>query len=196
MVKLVVKLTMFILCSLNPELLHRIMAIRTLHATIFLGLLAAAVVVEGNPPVAPQVIYQKLEDALIADKSVLYMMQEAFFSPQSLSQDLAYLNVCVTVGGVQPGICDSSSLFSGQSNFSYCQHFQWSSSALLNFISFDQLLILDNVMSESIIRMIMIREYIHVPLHIGTVPCETTEDDILAALMQLLPWVCVSCLQV
>ena len=169
------------------------MAIRTLHASIFLILLAAALVVESTPTVAPQVVYQKIKDALIADSSVLYLMQEAFFPSQSLSRDLVYLNVCVTVGGVQPGRCED---FGGQSNFSYCQDFQWSSSALLNFISFDQLLILDNVVSESIIRMIMHRDYIHVPLHIGTIPCETTEDDMLAALMQLLPWVCISCLQV
>ena len=168
------------------------MAIRTLHASIFLILLAAAVVVESNPPVAPQVVYQKLEDALIADGSVLYLMQEAFFPSQSLSRDVVYLNVCVIVGSVQPGRCDNTSLFGGQSNFSYCQGFQWSGSALINFISFDQLLILDNVMSESIIRIIMHREYIDVPLHIHTVPCETTEDDILAALIQLLPWVCIS----
>ena len=167
------------------------MAIRILHTSIFLILLAADVVVEGNPPVAPQVVYQKIKDALIADSSVLYLMQEAFFPSQSLSRDLVYLNICVTVGGVQPGICDSSSLFSGQSNFSYCQYFQWSGSALLHFISFNHLLILDNVVSESIIRIIMHREYIDVPLHIDTVPCETTENDILAALMQLLPWVCI-----
>ena len=172
-----------------------IMTIRTLQASIFLGLLAAAVVVEGNPPVAPQVVYLKIKDTLIADSIVLYLMQEAFFPYHSLSRDLIYLNVCVTAGGVQPGICDNTSLFGEQNNFSYCQYFQWSSSALLNFISFDQLLILDNVISESIIRIIMHREYIDVPLHIGTVPCETTEDDILAALMQVLPWVCISCLQ-
>ena len=53
-------------------------------------------------------------------------------------------------------------------------------------ISFDQLRILDNVISESIVRMIMHQEYKDVPLHIGTVPCETTEDDILASLIQLL----------
>ena len=167
------------------------MAITTLHASIFVILLAADVVVEGNPRVAPQVVYQKLEDALIADSSVLYLMQEVFFPSHSLSRDLVYLNVCVTVGGVQPGRCDKSSLSGGQSNFSYCQYFQWSGSALLNFISFDQLLILDNVMSESIIRMIMHREYKMVPLYVDSLPCEATEDDILAALIQLLPWVCI-----
>ena len=169
------------------------MAIRTLHASIFLILLAAALVVESTPTVAPQVVYQKIKDALTADSSVLYLMQEAFFPSQSLSRDLVYLNVCVTVGGVRPGRCED---FNGQSNFSYCQYFQWSSLALLNFISFDQLLILDNIISESIIRMIMYRDYIDVPLHIDTLPCETTENDILTALMQLLPWVCISCLQV
>ena len=41
---------------------------KTLHPNISLILLAAAVVVvQSNPNVAPQVIYQKLEDALIAD---------------------------------------------------------------------------------------------------------------------------------
>ena len=96
------------------------MAIRTLHASIFLVLLAAAVVVESNPQVVPQVVYQKLEDALIADSSVIYLIQEAFFPSHSLSRDLVYLNVCVTVGGVQPGRYDKSSLSGGQSKFSYC----------------------------------------------------------------------------
>ena len=168
------------------------MAMRTLQASIFLGLLAAAVVLQSNSQVTPQVIYQKLEDALIADKSVLYMMQEAFFPSQSLSQDLVYLNVCVTVGSMQPGSCDNSSLLGGQSNFTYCQYFQWSSSALVNLISVDQLFVLDSVISENIIHSIFHWKYLHVPLHIDALPCETTEDDILGALMQLLPWVCLS----
>ena len=73
------------------------MAIKTLHASISLIVLAAAVVVQSNSHVTPQVIYQKLEDALSADKDVLYRMQVAFFPSQSLSRDLVYLNVCVTV---------------------------------------------------------------------------------------------------
>ena len=168
------------------------MAMKTVHTNIALILLAAAVVVQSNPHVTPQVIYQKLEDALIADKGVLYRMQEAFFPSQSLSHDLVYLNICVTVGSVQHENCDNSSLPGGQSNFSYCQWFQWSSSALVNLISSDQLLILDNVVSENIIRIIWHRKYLEVHLQIDTLPCETTEDDILSALMQLLPWVCIS----
>jgi len=166
------------------------MAIQTLHASIWLILLVAAVVVKCNPNITPQLVSQKLKDGLIADKNVLYRLHEAFFPSQSLSSDLVHLNVCVTVGGVQPGSCDNSSLLGGQNNFTYCQDFQWSSSALVDFISFDQLLILDNVISESIVRIIIHRDYIDVPLHIDTVPCGTTENDILPALIQLLPWVC------
>ena len=167
------------------------MAMQMLHASIWLILLVAAVVVKCNPNIAPQVVSQKLKDALITDKGVLYRMQEAFFPSQSLSHDMVFLNICVTVSGVQPESCENSSLVGGQNNFTYCQNFQWSSSALVGLISFDQLLILDNVISESIVRIIIHREYIDVSLHIDSVPCGTTENDILPALIQLLPWVCM-----
>ena len=91
-----------------------------------------------------------------------------------------------------PESCDTSSILGGQSNFTYCQYFQWSSSALVNLISIDQLFVLD-VISESIIRTIFHWKYLDVPLRIDALPCETTElDDILGALIQLLPWVCLS----
>ena len=164
---------------------------QTLHASIWLILLVAAVVVKCNPNITPQLVSQKLKDALIADKNVLYCMQEAFFPSQSLSCDVVYLNISVTVTGVQSRSCENSSLSGRQNNFTYCQDFQWSSSALVDFISFDQLMILDNVISESIVRMIIYRKYIDVPLPIDSVPCGTTENDILPALIELLPWVCI-----
>ena len=58
---------------------------------------------------------------------------------------------------------------------------------MANLISVDQLLILDNVISESIVRITQHRKYLHFPLHIDSLPCYVTEDDIVAALMQLLP---------
>ena len=86
----------------------------------------------------------------------------------------------MTVDSVQPGSCGNISLPGGQSNFTYCQWFQWSSSTLVDLISLDQLLILDNVI---IFHIIEHREYIYFPLHIDTLPCESTKDEILAALM-------------
>ena len=165
---------------------------RAPHTYLFLILLATVVVIHSKPHIASQVVYQKLEDALIADSNVLYMMQEGFISSKILPHDLVFLRVCVTVGSMQPGSCDNSSLPGGQSNLTYSQWFQWSSSALVDLISVDQLLILDNVVTYSVFQITVHRGHVHVPLHIDTLPCETTEDDILAALMQILPWVGIS----
>ena len=177
----------FAIVLFPAELPHRTMARRILHTFIFLTLLA----VESYSNIAPQVIYQKLEEALIADSNVLYVIQEAFIPSRILPRNFVHLHVCVIVGSVQPANCDNSSLFGGHSNFSYCQDFQWTSSALHDLISIDQLFILDNVISVWVFHLPEHRRYIDVPLHIDTLPCETSEDDILAALMQLLPWVCI-----
>ena len=137
-----------------------------------------------------QLVYQKLEDALTGNKTLLYQMQEAFYPLKGSSQDVVYLQVCVAVGSVQSGSYDNSSLSGGQSNFSYCQKFQWSSSALVDLILVDQLLIMDNLLSEDIIHVVEHQKYMAVPLQIY-IPCDITADDILAALMRLLPWVCI-----
>ena len=155
---------------------------------VFMSLLTVAVHAQNNPHTATQVMYQKLEDALIADPNLKCLIKLAFFSSQMLSCDLVYLNVCVTVGSVQHEGCDNSSLPGGQSNFTYCQYFQWSSSALVNFISFDQL---DNVISESIFHNMVHCKYTDFPIKIDALPFCTTKDDTLAALMQLLPWVSI-----
>ena len=68
---------------------------------------------------------------------------------------------------------------------SHCQKFHWSGSALVDLISVDQLFTLDNVLSYSVFHVIEHREYMYVPLRIDTLPCDTTEDDILAALMPM-----------
>ena len=96
---------------------------RAPHTYLFLILLATVVVIHSKPHIASQVVYQKLEDALIADSSVLYLMQEIFIPSKLLPRDLVYLRVCVTVGRVLPGDCDNSSLTGGQRYFTYCQKF-------------------------------------------------------------------------
>ena len=63
---------------------------------------------------------------------------------------------------------------------------------LLNLISNDQLLVLDNVIIERINSFINHQAELEVPLQMDTLPCDVTEDDILEALMQLLPWVSTS----
>ena len=62
---------------------------------------------------------------------------------------------------------------------------------LLNLISDDQLLILDSVLIERINHFIKHKRGLKVPLQIDILHCDVTEDDILEALMQLLPWVSI-----
>ena len=143
-------------------------------------LVSGAMVAQSH--IASEILHQKLEDSLSMNHKVLYQMYEAFFLSQNLPPDWLYLHVCVTVGSEHPRSCES--------NFKYCQTFQWSSSALVDVISFDQLLIMDNVISECIIHTIDHQIYLSVPLHIDNLPCGITEDDILPVLMQLLSWVC------
>ena len=160
------------------------MAVRERYASLsFLLLMAAAMIGQSESHVASEAVYLKLQNVLLTDQKNRYMMQRVFFPSQDFSPDWLYLNVCVTVNS---GNCGD---FDGHSNVSYCQKFQWSSSAMANLISIDQLLILDNVMSESIVRITQHRKYLHFPLHIDSLPCYATEDDIMGALMQLLPWV-------
>ena len=162
------------------------MAVRPLNTIFLFLLIAASMMGQGESHTESEAVYLKLENALLTDQNSRYMMQRAFFPSQDFSPDWLYLNVCVTVNSVQPGGCGD---FGEQSNFSYCQKFQWRSSALANLISIDQLLILDNVLSDSIVRITQHRKYLQFPLHVDSLPCYATEDDILTALLQLLPWV-------
>ena len=73
---------------------------KTLCANILLLLLTATVIVHSKQYIASEVIYNKLEDALFSNKSVLYMMQEVFIPSKLLPRNLVYLYVCMTIGGV------------------------------------------------------------------------------------------------
>ena len=128
-------------------------------------------------------LHQKLEDA--GTRLFCVKCKKHFIPAKGSSQDVVYFNVFVTVASVEPQSCDDSSfkVRDGQSNFSYCQKFQWSSSALVDLISTNQLLILDNVISENIIHVIEHQKYMAVPLQIDTLPCDIRVDDILTALM-------------
>ena len=158
-----------------------------IHSLLLLML--AAVIVQSKSDVLIQDTYQKLEKSLIENHFVLHQLQETFFPSQNLPPDSVLLHVCVMVGGMQPGNCDNFSLPGGQGKFSYCQMFRWSSSVLLNLISDDQLLVLDNVLVDHINHVITHQAELEVPLQIDVLPCHVTVDYILEALMQLLPWV-------
>ena len=170
------------------------MAICTLYSIVSLILLAEAAIVHSkihNVSQASFVVLQKLENTLVTDREVLYLLQEALFPSQGLNRgDWLDLATCVMVDSVQPENCEKSYFSGEQSNFTYCRNFEWSSSALLDLIPYDQLFVLDNVLGEVIFHLIQRRDFIYIPLHIDTLPCGTTEDNIRNALLRLLSWVC------
>ena len=170
------------------------MAICTLYSIVSLIVLAEAAIVHSkihNVSQASFVVFQKLENALVTDHEVLYLLQEALFPSQGLNRgDWLDLATCVMVDSVQPESCEKSYFSGEQSNFTYCQNFECSSSALLDLIPYDQLFVLDNVLGEVIFHLIQRRDFIYIPLHIDTLPCGTTEDNIRNALLRLLSWVC------
>ena len=166
---------------------------RALHTSIFVLVTIATIVQRANH-IAPQAVYQKLEHALITDSNIRYLMQHKFFPSQKPSPDLVFIHVNITVNstGVPESCGGHHPLPDKLISFPYYQVFQWSSSPLLNLISIDQLLILDNVISERICHNVHHESSLHVLLHVDTLPCNTSEDDLLEALMQLLPWVSTS----
>ena len=167
------------------------MNMQTLWVGFFI-LVTIAMTAQSTNNTAPQAVYQKLEHALITNSEVRYLMQHKFFPSQGSSPDIIYIYVNVTIESMLLGSCEHSPLSGTPINFSYYQEFQWSSSPLLNLISVDQLLILDNVISEWIYHTMEHHDFLHFALHIDTLPCDTSEDDLLEALMQLLPQVSTS----
>ena len=120
-----------------------------LHAGILL-LIATAVFAQSTDHHGPQAVYRKLEHALITDSKVGYLLQHTFFPSQRSSGGMIFIHVNATVDSMLPGSCGVLSLLPRNAiNNSYYKEFQCSSSPLLNLISIDQLLILDNILSES-----------------------------------------------
>ena len=162
------------------------MSMQNVLATVSL-LFIATMLVHSREDMAPQVLFQKLEDALKTNKQTLYLLREAFFPTQSLPRDLVNLDVHITVCSVLPEKCDEHCAASGAiSNCSYTRKFQWSSSPLLDLIPSGQLLTLDNVLSRVISRYTFHHSLLSVELQIDSFPIGATEKDLLEALIQLL----------
>ena len=160
------------------------MAAQNKHTSISLLFTLAICVHCDHMP--PQVVHQKLENALKTNRDTLYLMQGAFFPFDGFPPDFVYLDVCIAVG---TGRCNT---FSGVlNNSSYHQKVQWSSTALLDLISNDQLLIMDNVWCRAVQNGIRHCSWLPMHLQIDSLPGGISEKDLVEALIQLLFWVCV-----
>ena len=93
-------------------------------------------------------LYQKLEGALINNPKALFQLKRLFFSVGGTDiqeVDILHLHVCVRVGVTDnfQSLGTSTNSSNGTHTSNYCWNFKWSASALLSFITVDQLMAID-----------------------------------------------------
>lgn len=126
-------------------------------------------------------IYKKLEDALITNDEILFILRQHFFtvlSAQYREVEVSYIGVCVTL------------LHNDSSTSENFWWFRWSDSPLLDLISVNQLVIFEPLFSITVYSRILgyasnVSFYIDFPL------CIPSSNDIQEALVLLLVWVSV-----
>ena len=140
-------------------------------------------------------LYQKLERALINNSKALLQMKRKFFPVASnhiQEKQIFHLHVCVReLDQFMSSV--SNTKFSNESNSSiHCWNFKWSESALLSLISIDQLMALDLLYVDVIyaaIQKSMVHKVVNIKLTTDLLPCMPSESDLQEALVQLLSWV-------
>ena len=166
---------------------------------LIVALGSAALCQEGN--YSPQecsddnkidLLYQKLERALINNSRALLQMKRKFFpvfDPHIQEVQVLQLHVCVRVMGQ---VKSSGSTTNISDSSIHRWNFKWSASALLNLISIDQLMAFDFVYVDTIYSQIqrsMAHKTVSITLSTDLPPCTSSESDLQEALVQLLSWV-------
>ena len=165
---------------------------------LIVALGSAALCQEGN--YSPQecsgdakidLLYQKLEKALINNSKALLEIKQKFFpgfQPHIQEVQILRMHVCMRV-------MDQFTTFtiSNENDSSIlCWNFKWSASALLSLISIDQLMAFDFPYVDMIyseIQMSMNHKIISITLSTGLLPCMPSKGELQEALARLLSWV-------
>ena len=132
-------------------------------------------------------VYEKVEDALVSNPEILYMIRQVFLQTLHIQLppvDVVDIEPCIKV--------DRFEDCSAKGNYSKCWQFQWSNSPLLNVITVDELLAFENVFSVVVYSRIagsVIGRYLTIPLHIDSLPCTVSESEILQTLAMIISWV-------
>ena len=172
---------------------------------LIVALGSAALCQEGFSNYSPQecsddnkidLLYQKLERALINNSRTLLQMKRKFFPAfdnHIQEVQVLQLDVCVRVVGQ---FKSSGSTTTNSSNDNapsiHCWNFKWSASAVLSLLSIDQLMVFDFFYVDMIysnIQMSMAHKTVSIILSTDLHPCVPSEGDLQDALVQLLSWV-------
>ena len=140
-------------------------------------------------------LYQKLERALINNSRALLQMKQIFFpvvSTHIQEVQILHLHVCVRVMGQFESFWSITNISTDSDPRIHCWDFKWSASAVLSMISIDQLMAFDFIsvdMIYSAIEKSTTHKTVNVTISTSLLPCMPSESDLQEALLQLLSWV-------
>ena len=172
------------------------------YLTVSLG--SAALCREGFSYYSPQecshndkvdLLYQKLEKALINNSKALLQMKQIFFPvARTHIQEVQILRLHVCVRVIDQFKSSGSTINISNENDSSipCWNFKWSASVVLSLISIDQLMALDFAYVDIIYSSIqgtMAHKIVSITLRADTLPSMPSDSELQEALAQLLSWV-------
>ena len=140
-------------------------------------------------------LYQKLETALINNSKALLQMKQIFFPVAGnhiQEVQILHLHVCVRVINQFKTSGSTTNISTKTESSIHCWNFKWSASAVLSFISIDQLMALEFVYVDIIYSSIqkhMAHKTVSFTLSTDFFPCVSSESDLQEALVLLMSWV-------
>ena len=154
-----------------------------------------------NPLGKESHLFHRLEDALVKNSEFLYSLQESLFSKQRYVQSI-HIVACVTMATAgQQNYSKMEDKYeherSPNSSFGYfnCWHYQWTCSAMLDLISLEQLVTIENVITPNIIWYTLghhtdnSESKVKLSLHLDTVGYQPSESELSQTLAKVLGWV-------
>jgi len=107
-----------------------------------------------------------------------------------------FIKICVTIDEVPETKCQTvEGYVPVTSNFSHCSIFQWTSSALLSHINFNQLMILENVFTCLLYGHLLGQSrfiFTEISLYLKTLPCAPSEKSLHSTEHILASWVSIN----
>ena len=149
--------------------------------------------------------YSQLESALLRNPNALYALHTAFFEPNRVQTEAAEIDLHLNINHMGPSNCTTAgpnqwSLANGTNDTSkhndsqsheYSWSFKWSQSAVLSQINVAELWVFDNILTVILFGRVSPSDHriTHITLHVPSLPCKPTRDDVLWTVTTFLTWV-------
>ena len=149
--------------------------------------------------------YRQLESALLRNPNALYALHTAFFEPNRVPREVAQIELHLNINHVGPSNCTTAgpnqwSLANGASDTSnynnsqlyrYFWWFKWSHSAVLSQINVGELWVFDTPLTIILYGRVSVttNEVADITLHVPSLPCKPTRDEVLWTVTTFLTWV-------